>query len=56
MTVKFSYYYGEMKTAESKVFAVCNRRFPSGLRKCFKVLNNDRGIYEWIKADACKII
>ena len=55
MTVQFSYYFGGLKTAESKVYGESVRRFPSGFRKCYKVWNNDRQSMEWVKADSCQI-
>ena len=56
MKVSFSYFYGERKSAVSKVYGVSTRIFPSGRRECFKVWNPDRKIMEWIKKDACQIL
>lgn len=53
MSVKYSYFYGEFKSVVSKVYATATMRFPSGLRKCYKVWNPDRKVMEWIKADMC---
>lgn len=56
MIVSFSYFYGEHKTATSVVYDSRNCYFPSGRRKCYLVLNPDRNIKEWVKADACIVM
>ena len=56
MKVQFNYFYNGFQNASSKVYSVSSKRFLSGVRTIYKVWVPHRNHYEWVKADACKVI